>query len=277
MVGAVPTPTSEPWIDHEERVLYAGATEFALLRGFDAEPGDRPLILKTPDMVERYVAMLTELEPRRIVEVGVFSGTSTAAIAEICPDATIVAVELNPVPPPFLVDFVERTGRHDTVHAHFGVDQSDRETLATIVADEFGGEPIDLVIDDASHRYDLTLATFEVLFPLVRPGGTYLIEDWDVNQRFGRPETWSERASAEHRSEDREAAERAVRAVLADRPLVELTQRLLVASADSAGHVVRIRAEQCLFEAVRGDTELDPSTFTIDDLYDDHLGLLRPY
>ncbi len=39
-------------------------------------------------------------------------------------------------------------------------------------------EPIDVVIDDASHLYEPTRASFETLFPLLRPGGLYLIEDW---------------------------------------------------------------------------------------------------
>ena len=37
---------------------------------------------------------------------------------------------------------------------------------------------IDLVVDDASHLYEQTKATFAMLFPLVRPGGNYVIEDW---------------------------------------------------------------------------------------------------
>jgi hypothetical protein len=45
------------------------------------------------------------------------------------------------------------------------------------VAHEFSA-PLDLVIDDASHIYGPTKASFQALFPLLRPGGLYLIEDW---------------------------------------------------------------------------------------------------
>jgi hypothetical protein len=38
----------------------------------------------------------------------------------------------------------------------------------------------DLIADDASHRGDLTAATFGLLWPLVAPGGWYVIEDWMV-------------------------------------------------------------------------------------------------
>ena len=50
--------------------------------------------------------------------------------------------------------------------------------LASIVAKEFEGEPIDLVIDDASHLLEPTRASFEVLFPRLRTDGLFVIEDW---------------------------------------------------------------------------------------------------
>ena len=72
------------------------------------------------------------------------------------------------------------------VHAYYGVDQGDAATLRRIVADEFGGEPLDLVIDDASHLLDPTRSSFNVLFPLLRPGGVYVIEDWGVDLSLER-------------------------------------------------------------------------------------------
>jgi hypothetical protein len=34
------------------------------------------------------------------------------------------------------------------------------------------------VIDDASHEYGLSRASFEIVFPRLRTGGLYVIEDW---------------------------------------------------------------------------------------------------
>ena len=50
--------------------------------------------------------------------------------------------------------------------------------------------PLDLVVDDASHLYGPTKASFEILFPLLRPGGLYLIEDWawDHWHEYGSPQ-----------------------------------------------------------------------------------------
>ena len=56
----------------------------------------------------------------------------------------------------------------------FQGDQSDPKVLMGIV-DEVGAPHI--VIDDGSHRPPHVLATFDVLFPVLRDGGWYVIED----------------------------------------------------------------------------------------------------
>jgi hypothetical protein len=35
-----------------------------------------------------------------------------------------------------------------------------------------------MVVDDASHRYEQSRTSFGALFPLLAPGGYYIIEDW---------------------------------------------------------------------------------------------------
>jgi hypothetical protein len=63
------------------------------------------------------------------------------------------------------------------VRLHGNVPQADRTSLRRIVDEDFDG-PLDVVVDDASHMYAPSLASFETLFPRLRPGGIYLIEDW---------------------------------------------------------------------------------------------------
>ena len=53
-------------------------------------------------------------------------------------------------------------------------DQNDPDCLARIAA-EFG--PFDIIIDDGSHINEHVLTSFRALFPHVRPGGFYVIED----------------------------------------------------------------------------------------------------
>jgi hypothetical protein len=73
--------------------------------------------------------------------------------------------------------FVNTQPLADRIRSYWGIDQSDRETLTRIVADEFPNG-LDLVFDDASHVAETTRASFEVLFPRLHPGGFYIIEDW---------------------------------------------------------------------------------------------------
>lgn len=52
--------------------------------------------------------------------------------------------------------------------------QDDEKALQNIV-NRVG--PPDVIIDDASHHNVLTPRTFEILFPLLKPGGMYFVED----------------------------------------------------------------------------------------------------
>ncbi len=40
------------------------------------------------------------------------------------------------------------------------------------------GQPLDMIVDDASHFLLETRASFNILFPYLSPGGCYIIEDW---------------------------------------------------------------------------------------------------
>jgi predicted methyltransferase len=71
------------------------------------------------------------------------------------------------------------------IKTYWGANQGNSTRLREIVHTEFQ-ESLDLVIDDASHMYALTKKSFETLFPLLRPGGLYIIEDWrgGIGRRF---------------------------------------------------------------------------------------------
>lgn len=89
-----------------------------------------------------------------------------------------VALEYSDRELPPLDTYISTRSREDAVCLHKGVNQADDGRLREIVQQEFRGEPIDLVIDDASHFYEETKASFNVLFPLLRAGGNFIIEDW---------------------------------------------------------------------------------------------------
>ena len=84
-----------------------------------------------------------------------------------------------------LVEFVAPCARRwEKQHASYAAqgitlhvgDQSSAADLERVYA-EAGGAPFDLIIDDGSHRFLDQQATLHVLWPRVRPGGFYIVED----------------------------------------------------------------------------------------------------
>ena len=43
--------------------------------------------------------------------------------------------------------------------------------------DAMGLTPLDMIVDDGIHHVEFNLLTFEVLSPILMPGGIYVIED----------------------------------------------------------------------------------------------------
>ena len=140
---------------------------------------DDLLVVKPPDLVRRYLGLIDDEQPRRIVELGVKEGGSTALLALAAQPELLLAADLSPTAPEALLRFAERWGAN-TLFTAFGLDQADGVALAAFVDSHLSGEGIDLVVDDASHLVGPTTASFEVLFPRLRSGGLYVIEDWTL-------------------------------------------------------------------------------------------------
>jgi predicted O-methyltransferase YrrM len=141
-------------------------------------------LVKSADLVSRYERLLEHARADRIVELGIAYGGSTAFLAMRARPRKLVAVEFESARLPHLDRFIDERGLGEVVRPYYGVDQGDKDRVAAIVDDEFGDEPLDLVFDDASHRYGPTLASFETIFPSLRPGGMYIIEDWTGLHEF---------------------------------------------------------------------------------------------
>lgn len=164
---------------------------FALVEaGTDlAHPGDPErtmFVFKTAAMVEDLAMVLRRTDMNNIIELGIFTGGSVALTAKLAEPNTLVAVEKVAGPTAHLERFIAEQGLDSVVRPYWEVDQADTGRLREIVSAEFAGNPIDLVYDDASHVYGPTRASFEELFPRLRPGGLYIIEDWPSEQGFLR-------------------------------------------------------------------------------------------
>ena len=129
----------------------------------------------------------------------------------------------------------------DGTHFFFGTSQ-DEATLPTKVSRQFNRQPLDLIMDDASHLYAPTKRAFENLFGLLKPGGRYVIEDWAWAHwpGFVIPEAWR-------------------RAPALSTLLFQLT--MLCASTD--GLIDRIEVERSKFTVFRGNRPI-PDAWSID-------------
>jgi hypothetical protein len=150
----------------------------AWLRGSEASmDGADFFLMKDPASTERFAALVEDVRPRNIFELGIYAGGSTVLLCELARPNCLVAIDNQPVNPA-LRDYLRRRGLDAAVHVHGDVDQADGPRLTALADAAFGGEPLDLVVDDCSHLYGPTRASFNALFPRLRPGGVYLIEDW---------------------------------------------------------------------------------------------------
>lgn len=131
-------------------------------------------LVKHKAYLKAYEALASTVKPKSILELGIFQGGSYVLLDKLFKPSRMSAVDISGAPIAPLMEYIRKTpGRH----AHFGVSQSDRSVLNDIFKDDLNGV-LDLVVDDASHSYEETKRSFEILFPLLSPGGTYIIEDW---------------------------------------------------------------------------------------------------
>jgi predicted O-methyltransferase YrrM len=223
--------------------------------------------------IEAYLEIVQRFQDDNFVELGIASGGSVALTALLAPPRKLVALELAPERVEALDLLVTERGLDERIRLHYGVDQANRERLAAILEDEFGDEPLGLVIDDASHHLAETRASFEVLFPRLRPGGLFVIEDWNHQHLVSRA------LAAKLADPSPEELKAEVERVLAEAgrggpPLTRLVIELILIQAESDEFVREVKVDQSGAHIYRGDGELDPSEFRLADLITNDFGLL---
>lgn len=139
---------------------------------------------------EIYNAYLPKKRSTRfdLVEIGVFWGESIKVFAEHYFNARILGLDLKMNE----IDF----SKYKNV-SYETCDQANKTHMIEVVS-KFSAAP-DIIIDDASHIGSLTLSTFQTLFPLLKNGGLYIIEDWMTGYR----DDWADGKEAEtHRTRE---------------------------------------------------------------------------
>jgi hypothetical protein len=167
-----------------------------------------------------------------VLELGIYRGGSVVFWNLVLrPDCHVVIDRCAP-PDSRLDAFITRGRQHGRLRTAYGIDQGDVAQLASVL-DHFHGEPLDLVIDDASHHYAETRTSFEVVFPRLRPGGVYILEDWAwAHLPAGVPPELHERPS-----------------------LANLVFEIILATT-TPGAVAEVRVDDFCAEVVRGEAPL---------------------
>jgi cephalosporin hydroxylase len=143
---------------------------------------------KCREIVDAYAKFFAEhrdIRTNRVIELGIWDGGSVAFWNEVLQPEKLVALDNSTRgDSPSFQRFIQSKGLEGRLKTFWNTDQGNGRRLREIVEREFNGT-LDIVIDDASHVFEPTLASFEVLFPMLAPGGFYFIEDW---QWFHEPE-----------------------------------------------------------------------------------------
>jgi SAM-dependent methyltransferase len=103
-----------------------------------------------------------------ILEIGVYQGESLKILSRFFPEALVLGLDLDMK----TIDFTAFPNvRYEQA------DQTNPEAL-TALADKHAPNGFDIIIDDASHIGAYSVKTFEALFPKLKSGGLYIVEDW---------------------------------------------------------------------------------------------------
>ena len=155
------------------------------------ELGDQCFLLhKSRRMMDQYDAFWARHQDFRashVLELGIADGGSIAFWQEIWNTKRFVGIDIRERgDSDYFTQWKRSRGLKHRVKTYWGVSQTDTDTLLKIFHEDFD-DHLDLVIDDASHVYTETKASFEILFPLLHPGSLYIIEDWSWGCRPNLP------------------------------------------------------------------------------------------
>ncbi len=259
----------------DDHVMLIGDVRFHYEHPLDAVPAGHLGIEKLRPLLQAYVDLWAELGPRRVVELGIRRGGSTAMLCELGGLERIVSIELSDTRVEALDRYIADRGVQDTVHPWYGVDQADRERVAEIVDRGVLG-----TADRSRHRR--RVAPVPRVAGIVRgavppaPAGRAVPARGLALAAHGRePLASALEASADvrHEFERRMIAEdRAAPATAMSRLVLEL----VIARAISGDAVADVVVGPDWAAVRRGPADLDPREFRLDDLAPDHLQLLAP-
>lgn len=115
---------------------------------------------------------------RNVLEVGIASGQSVLAWLDIFPNATLVGFDKEPVHNPECGSTDARIHPLKPRPNRLEIRQGNvRDTNA--LKDAASNRLFDLIVEDSSHQLDDNLRCLFVLWPFVKPGGIYVVEEFE--------------------------------------------------------------------------------------------------
>jgi hypothetical protein len=126
--------------------------------------------LAAEGLYELYDSYLRDLagHPVTLLEVGVHSGESLKTFASYFANGQIIGVDIDDLGSDF----------SDHPNVQFEICDQRSTIQLSEVCKRHAPNGIDIIIDDASHYGAWSLMTYNALFPFLKPGGLYFVEDW---------------------------------------------------------------------------------------------------
>ena len=158
----------------EEYILSHSDDEGALLKALER---DAHVNLLRPRMLSghlqgRILKMFCRMiQPRRVLEIGTYTGYATLCLAEGLPeDGLVHTLEINDEMEDFIFKYLNQSPLQEKIRVHFG----DAMEIIPQLDEQF-----DLIFIDADKR--LYSAYYDLVFPKVRAGGLILADNtlWD--------------------------------------------------------------------------------------------------
>jgi uncharacterized membrane protein len=115
------------------------------------------------DVYERFISSHDTLN---LLEIGVWHGDSIRMWNEYNPNINLYAIDIDN-------GVRNHLTKNENVFLYIG-DQKDQSLLDSLF---YSAKHLDAVVDDGSHSYNDIVGTFELIFPKLKPGGVYFIED----------------------------------------------------------------------------------------------------
>ncbi len=144
--------------------------ELHRLRSFNTDKGNPSHGFRGKTYLDVYETLFRTMreESFTLLEIGVLFGGSLAMWREYFPNATILGVDINP-------------DASSCVPANALFVNASQTDEATIVRNLKQLPPLGIVIDDGSHYVPHMLESFRFLWPMVRDGGFYVMEDMRIS------------------------------------------------------------------------------------------------